>query len=110
MQLPDTKTPKGRRDNAILRLVWENGLRRSEMTSLNIEDYDPSLGMINVITDRGKITLIINQKTQQAIDSWIGDRKNIKADSPLFTALDRAYYGHRMTEEGFVKVLKSIAS
>lgn len=109
MKLPNNTSPKGRRDNAIIRLFWENGLRRSEMRLLDIEDYDPTIGILNVNTDRGKLTLTLNEETQQALDKWINDLKKITPDSPLFFALDTAYGGHRMTEEGFKKVLKSIA-
>ncbi len=38
--LPDKKTTKGRRDYAILRLLWDLGLRRGEIISLNVDDFD----------------------------------------------------------------------
>ena len=40
------ETLKGKRDIAILRLRWDNGLRRGEVCSLNIEDYQPHIPYI----------------------------------------------------------------
>jgi len=37
---PDLDTVKGRRDKAILELLYSSGLRREEMHNLNIDDID----------------------------------------------------------------------
>lgn len=45
------KTEKARRDEAILRLLCENALRRAEVTSLDVADFDGKTGVLQV---RGK--------------------------------------------------------
>ncbi|WP_375339926.1 tyrosine-type recombinase/integrase [Okeania sp. KiyG1] len=42
MQLPDRSTFSGKRDYAILRLLWDNALRRGEIARLNISDVNLS--------------------------------------------------------------------
>ena len=38
--LVDRDTLKGKRDYAILRLLWDNALRRSEVCNLNVGDFN----------------------------------------------------------------------
>ena len=40
MSLPDRSTPKGIRDYAILRLLWDNALKRGEISNLNVADFE----------------------------------------------------------------------
>ena len=42
LQIPDRTTLKGMRDYAILRLLWDNALRRNEICSLDVGDFDKS--------------------------------------------------------------------
>jgi integrase/recombinase XerC len=42
LQIPDRSTIKGTRDYAILRLLWDNALRRNEICSLDVGDFDKS--------------------------------------------------------------------
>ena len=42
----DRDTEKGVRDYAILRLLWDNALRRAELCQANVKDFDPIGGKI----------------------------------------------------------------
>ncbi len=52
--VPDTSTPLGKRDRAILELLYGCGLRVSELAGLNIGDIDYSLGFVQVRGKGGK--------------------------------------------------------
>ena len=54
LEATNTDTVKGLRDRAILRLLWNNALRRSEVAGCDVKDYSPSVGEL-VITGKGKI-------------------------------------------------------
>ncbi len=51
LEAPDLATPAGRRDRAILEVIYSAGLRVSEAVGLDWSDLDPSLGVVRV---RGK--------------------------------------------------------
>ena len=53
LQIPDRSTIKGIRDYAILRLLWDNALRRNEICSLDVGDFD-KLGRLSIL-GKGKI-------------------------------------------------------
>jgi integrase/recombinase XerC len=53
LQIPDRSTIKGIRDYAILRLLWDNALRRNEICSLDVGDFDKS-GRLSIL-GKGKI-------------------------------------------------------
>jgi len=42
--MPGRRTVRGRRDYAILALLWENALRRGEVAKLDVGDFDPHPG------------------------------------------------------------------
>jgi tyrosine recombinase XerC len=50
----DTATPLGKRDRAIVELLYSSGLRISELAGLNIGDVDYSLGFVQVTGKGGK--------------------------------------------------------
>lgn len=49
LQAIDTNTPLGKRDRAMLELLYGSGLRISELRSLNVGDIDYSLGFVQVL-------------------------------------------------------------
>jgi integrase/recombinase XerC len=54
LSLPDTTTVKGKRDAAILRLLLELALRRSEFCKLKRTDFDPEAKTLSVLGE-GKV-------------------------------------------------------
>lgn len=51
---PDTRTPLGKRDRAVLEMLYGTGLRVGELCSLNVGDVDYSLGFVQVMGKGGK--------------------------------------------------------
>lgn len=54
MQAVDARTPLGKRDRAMLELLYGSGLRISELSRLNVGDIDYSLGFVQVMGKGGK--------------------------------------------------------
>jgi integrase len=44
--IPSLDTLKGKRDYALLRLLWENALRGGEVSKANVGDFDPDAGKL----------------------------------------------------------------
>jgi integrase/recombinase XerC len=105
----DTGTEKGRRDLAILRLLWELGLRRSEVASLDVQDFDAQSRTLQV-RGKGRGTqqepMRLSEKATAALVAYLGER----AEGPLFANVDRARKGAgRMTARAVYNVVRDCA-
>jgi integrase/recombinase XerC len=75
LEMPDSATPLGRRDRAILELFYASGLRLSELVGLGIEDVNLSGRMVRVLGKGKKERLVpFNPSTADAIRAWLKDR------------------------------------
>ncbi len=111
MDIPDRGTLKGKRDYAILRLLWDNGLRRSEVVKCNVEDFDPE-GRCLWILGKGKGTqkerVDLSEKTAAAIIDYLEARGN-PDEGPLFTNVDRAGKGNgRLTSQAVYVLVRDL--
>jgi integrase/recombinase XerC len=61
LSVPDRDTLQGKRDYALLRLLWGNALRRNEISQLNIGDFNetPELFRFEVKGEGVKLNLLI---------------------------------------------------
>ncbi|WP_154655932.1 tyrosine-type recombinase/integrase [Fortiea contorta] len=106
--LIERSTVHGQRDYALLRLLWENLLRRDEVSKLDVKDFDPYECRLRIL-GKGKGTndewVKLSMATVNAICDWLQVRGNITASSPLFIALDNRSKGHRLTGDGIRKIV-----
>jgi len=99
---------QGKRDYAILRLLWDNALRRNEIVQCDISDFDP-IGHTLTILGKGKgkqkeaIDLV--PVTVAAIANWLEAHPNPKPNQPLFVALTPNYLGNRLTGESIRRMV-----
>jgi len=110
LAIADRSTQQGKRDFAILLLLWTNALRRGEVAKLVIGDFDHSTRTLWVL-GKGKGTskerVEVPRATAEAIATWLSTRSAaaLKADSPLFTALDFQHIGHQLTGDMISKLV-----
>jgi integrase/recombinase XerC len=105
----DRATVSGKRDYALLRLLWGNALRRNEVSQLNVSDFDPVAATLRILgKGRGTQSEVVDLGlgTVQAIADWLDARGgNSAPPAPLFTSLDFAHSGHRLTGDGIRKIV-----
>jgi integrase/recombinase XerC len=105
----DRATVSGKRDYALLRLLWGNALRRNEVSQLNVSDFDPGAATLRILgKGRGTQSEVVDlgPGTVQAIADWLDARGgNSAPKAPLFTSLDFAHSGHRLTGDGIRKIV-----
>lgn len=101
-------TLQGKRDYALLRLLWGNALRRNEVSQLNVGDFDPDVRTLRILgKGRGtqSETIDLGAQTVEAIALWLKARGYAPQNAPLFVSLDFANPGHRLTGDGIRKVV-----
>ena len=99
----DRKTLAGSRDYAIMRLLWDNALRREEIASTNVGSYNADSSTLKIIGKGKRLaveTIDLSAMTRDAIFDWLWARKELKFDAPLFISLDPVKKGSRITGAG----------
>ena len=108
----DRDTVKGVRDYAILRLLWDNALRRAELCQANVKDFDPQGSKLWII-GKGKVqreAIDLSRQSVQAIQAWLELRGKCKASEPLFCTLDRATKGHRLSGNAIYTLVRETSA
>jgi len=99
---------KSLRDRAALRLLYDLGLRRSEVVGLDVDDLDLDAGTLAVLgkghTQKTKLTL--PAPTREAIREWLEARGT--EPGPLFTNVDRAGKGCRLTGTSLYRTVRRL--
>ena len=107
--LAKRKDPKSMRDRALLRCLFDLGLRRAEVLRLDLEDLDRESGNVAVL-GKGrteKIKLTLPPETKKALEAWINVRGD--APGPLFCSMNRAKPGvGRLTAIGLYGVVREL--
>lgn len=78
LDAPDTTTPLGRRDRAILELFYAAGLRLSELVGVDLEDLNLSGRLLRVLGKGGKERILpFNRTAAAAIREYLKDRQTL---------------------------------
>ena len=106
LEAPDSKTNKGKRDRAILELLYASGLKVSELIHLELLDVNVERRYIVCAGSKGKERLIpIGSKAVESLRSYLDIRNQMASDSTklLFTSNQ----GDSITRQGVWKLLKN---
>mgnify|MGYP000256500010 FL=1 len=108
LEAPDTSTPNGMRDKAMLEVLYATGIRVSELTSLNIADIHLGLGYVRCIGKGSKERIIpLGRIAAQSLDQFIQtSRQKLMKPGKQEDALFLGHLGTRMTRQGFWKIIK----
>ena len=104
----DLDTVKGVRDYALIRLLWDNALRRGEVSAANIGDFDLK-GKKLWIKGKGRIeksAINLNPVTVSAICDWLDTRGHFASSDPLFISLDHPN-GERLQGRGIHQIISN---
>ena len=108
-QLLDIKdeTAAGKRDRAMLELMYATGIRASEACAANISDIDLRIGFISV-RSAGKPRMVpIGRPARAALKDYIQNaRPELLKKKEDTGALFLSYIGERLTRQGVWKILK----
>ena len=107
LDAPDTKTPKGLRDAAMLELLYAAGLRVSELIHVKMSDINLESGFVRVFGKGSKERVVpIGSHAREKIQTYVARGRSILLKEALSPYLFVARAGKPMTRQGFWKLLK----
>lgn len=107
---PDSSSPGGTRDRAMLELLYATGIRVSELVALNSPDVSPEMGYIRCYGKGAKERIVpMGSMAVQSVRTYLthGRLKLVKdkEEQSLFVN----HHGRRLTRQGFWKIVKRYA-
>lgn len=106
---PNPITPKGKRDKAMLEVLYATGMRVSELIALNIHDVNLDVGYIITGQNTKKERFVpLYQLAVKAVRDYIEfARPSFYKDSTPSDALFLNINGQAMSRQGFWKIIKA---
>jgi integrase len=103
--------PAGRRDAALVALLYGGGLRRSEAVALDVTDHDTETGALTIRRGKGRRDRIAyaSNGAKDALDAWLEARG--RDPGPLFVPVDKAgrIHSRRITDQAVLYILRKRA-
>lgn len=108
----DRSTLQGKRDYALLTLLWGNALRRGEVAAANIKDLDMSAGTLRIY-GKGKgneaEVVSLGKTAISALRNWLKGRGKVGVNELLFCSTHPGYWGQRLSTTSIYKIVRGAA-
>ncbi|MGJ7919911.1 site-specific tyrosine recombinase XerD [Neobacillus sp. LXY-4] len=99
----------GRRDKAMIELLYATGIRVSELIGLNLGDVHLTMGFIRCIGKGNKERIIpIGRTATSALQDYLENGRHLFLKKQKDDALFLNHLGRRLTRQGFWKILKRL--
>jgi len=99
-------TPRGRRDRALLEMLYATGARVSELTGAEVRDYHGDLRLLRLRGKGGKERVVpVGRAAQAALAAHLADRGGAPATAPLVAS----QRGRRLTRDRVLRLLAEYA-
>ncbi len=109
-QAAKLSTPEGKRDKAMLELLYATGMRVSELMGLNLGDVNPQEGYVRCFGKGGKERIIpIHPQSAQGLSDYLEEGRPSLVRRQEEKALFLNRRGERLTRQGFWQILKGHA-
>jgi integrase/recombinase XerC len=110
LEAPDLATPQGKRDRALLELLYASGLRVSELVSLNLEQVNLDTNEIRVWGKGSKERMVlIGSPAAQALSNYLNRGRPELMGRERNNALFLNRYGKRLPARRVQKILEKYA-
>ena len=106
LEQPKCVDLKGYRDKAMLELVYATGIRVTELISLNMNDIDLDNGYIKCVGKNKERVIPIGSLAVNALKEYVDKSRSILLKDENDQALFVNVNGHRLTRQGFWKIIK----
>ncbi len=110
LTLADTSEPLGKRDQAMLELLYATGIRVSELVTLKLEDLNLSMGFVKCFGKGSKERIIpVGSQAQQALTDYLENGYPLLVRPHSGNSLFLNRHGRELTRQGFWGILKNYA-
>ena len=110
LSIPDTNTPAGSRDAAMIELLYAAGLRVSELINLKLQDVNMEAGFVRVFGKGSKERVVpIGLFAKEKIGDYLKTARPLILKNIVSRYLFVARAGKPMTRQGFWKLIKRYA-
>ncbi|HKY64679.1 MAG TPA: site-specific tyrosine recombinase XerD [bacterium] len=110
LKQPDPTTPLGRRDRAMLELLYATGLRVSELVGLQLRDLHFEAGFVRVLGKGSKERLVpVGRSALECLKEYLELARPKLTAKRLSDALFLSRRGAKMTRQQFFLLLKDYA-
>ncbi|MEN8040366.1 MAG: tyrosine recombinase [Actinomycetota bacterium] len=108
LEIPDLESTLGRRDRAILEVLYGTGCRVSELTNMDLHDIDFET-MTVIVTGKGNKQRIvpIGSYASRAIRDWLPDRLSLRRPGDDSGALFLTARGNRLSRQTIWRVVRN---
>lgn len=107
---PDVTCATGRRDKAMLELLYATGIRVSEIISLDVLDVNLAAGIVRCMGKGSKERIVpIGSTAVRALQAYLGRGRSELVRETAEPALFVNHHGRRLTRQGFWKIVKKYA-
>ncbi len=107
LSAPDTTTPQGIRDRAILEVLYSGGLRVSELTGLNLSGFDPNRKELLVWGKGAKERIaLLGEPAVSALQTYIDGSRPHLVGKATTNAIFLNRFGGRITTRSIMNLLK----
>jgi len=109
----DTGTIQGKRNYAIVYLLFRCGLRTIEVTRANLEDLkfkgkEAILSVWGKGRDSADDVAVITERTLKVLRAYLNEREGLKPASPLFASVSSRNNGGRLTTRSIRGTVKAL--
>lgn len=109
LRQPDTTSPKGIRDTAMLELLYATGMRVSELLRLRTDDLNLDFGYVNCHDGSKERVIPIGSVSRKALTQYMDNARPYFVKATDEKALFTNCSGKAMSRQGFWKMLKGYA-
>lgn len=107
LSAPESGTPQGARDKAMLELLYASGIKVSELVNLNTHDINMEMRFLRCAVSGGKERILpITQIAAESVAIYMQDMRDKLIRDADEDALFLNSLGTRLTRQGFWKIIK----
>ncbi|OME96556.1 MULTISPECIES: site-specific tyrosine recombinase XerD [Paenibacillus] len=107
LSAPDSGTPQGARDKAMLELLYASGIKVSELVNLSTHDINMDMRFLRCAVSGGKERILpITQIAAESVAFYMQDMRDKLIRDADEDALFLNSLGTRLTRQGFWKIIK----